>query len=663
MAGAAGAAGASEPNHSPEPPVIQEPSRDGRLVSGADVHMETAPMQDADGDAHRCTDWEIWDVASDARVWRTSCIGGAEKLHTHLGDGRFEGSLDGVLEFPPETDYELRVRHRDASGDSATEWSDWGIREFTTLPAQDTVPGAPGWVAMQPGFTVHEVASGFQLPVNIAFVPDASLHANDPLFYVTELYGSIKVVSTSGEVSVFREGLLNYTPSGYFPGTGEQGLSGVAVDPLTGDVFASMLYDGGPDTYPMVVRLESADGGFTASSWSVVLDMPGEAQGQSHFISNLTIGPDDKLYVHMGDGFVPETALDLDAFRGKILRLNLDGTPADDNPFYDASDGISARDYVWVYGVRNPFGGVWRVSDSEHFVVENGPAVDRLTRARAGDNFGYTGQDADMEIGALYNWKPASGPVNIAFVETEVFAGSGFPSDKLGHAFVSESGPTWASGPQAAGKRISEFVFNDDDAVQGAPTPLVQYNGTGKATVAALAAGPDGLYFTSLYKDQDFAGPTDSGASVYRVTYAASPADTGVLGEYFAEADLTGESVARIDANIAFNWFALAPAPGMPANGFSVRYTGEIRSEFSETYTFSVDTADRVRLWIADVLVADAWESPFGPVSGSIDLDADEPVPLQLEFAENGANARLVLSWESPSQPLEVVPSDRLAPP
>ena len=661
--GSGGAGGSGAPNHPPEAPVIQEPVRDGQLVSGADVHMETAPMQDADDDEHRCTDWEIWDVASDTRVWRTSCIDGVEKLHTHLGDGSFVGSLEGERELEPETDYELRVRHRDSSGDPRTEWSAYGVREFTTRPELDTVPGAPGWVVMQPGFKVQEVARDFRLPVNIAFVPNPSLHATDPLFYVTELYGTIKVVSTNGEVSVYREGLLNYDPPATFPGKGEQGLSGITVDPVTGDVFAAMLYDGGPDTYPMVVRFQSADGGFTAASMSVVLDMPGEAQGQSHFVSNLTLGPDDKLYVHMGDGFVPETALDLDSFRGKILRLNLDGTPAPGNPFYDESDGIGARDYVWVFGVRNPFGGVWRASDSEHFVVENGPSVDRLTRARAGDDFGYTGSDADMEIGALYNWIPSAAPVNIAFIEDEVFDGSGFPGDKRGHAFVSESGPTWASGPQAVGKRISEIVFGDDGAtVLGEPTPLVQYNGTGKFTVAALAAGPDGLYFSSLFNDENLETPTAPGAVVYRVVYTG-PSVNGVLGEYFAGSDFTGERTARVDANIAFNWFARAPAPGMEADGFSVRYTGEIQPEFSEDYRFTAETSDRVRLWLGDTLVIDSWDDPEDPVSGIITLNADERIPLTLEFAENLDDARVILSWQSASQPLEVVPSERLFPP
>src|SRR4030095_7978726 len=124
--------------------------------------------------------------------------------------------------------------------------------------------------------------------------------------------------------------------------------------------------------------------------------MVSEAQGQSHQISNVTIGPDGKLYVHMGDGFQTDTALDLDSFRGKILRMNLDGSAPGDNPFYDASDGIHARDYVFAYGVPTPFGGTWRASDGSHYEIENGPSVDRMAKVVAGRNFGWDSSDESM---------------------------------------------------------------------------------------------------------------------------------------------------------------------------------------------------------------------------------------------------------------------------
>ena len=62
------------------------------------------------------------------------------------------------------------------------------------------------------------------------------------------------------------------------------------------------------------------------ASRTVLLNIQPETQGQSHQISNVTIGPDNKLYVHLGDGFNFAAAQNLDQYRGKILRMNLDGT-------------------------------------------------------------------------------------------------------------------------------------------------------------------------------------------------------------------------------------------------------------------------------------------------------------------------------------------------
>jgi glucose/arabinose dehydrogenase len=375
---------------------------------------------------------------------------------------------------------------------------------------------------------VDEVAGGLQLPTDIAFVPNPGPGPKDPLLYLTELYGQIKVVSRDGTVSDYATGLLNFPPTGDFPGSGELGLTGIVVDPDSGDVFASLLYDSDPspavgDLYPKVIRFHSDDGGLTADGPpTTVLDMPGEVESPSHQISNLSFGPDGKLYVHLGDGFDPPAAQNLNTFRGKILRVNLNGTAPADNPFYDDSDGITARDYIYAYGFRNPFGGAWRVSNGAHYEVENGPAVDRLAKVIPGMNYGYDGTDASMAIGALYNWPAPHAPVNIAFVQPQTFGGSGFPETQMDHAFVTESGPTWATGPQVLGKRIVEFDPEPDTGeFTGHPHTLVEYTGTGKATAVGLAAGPDGLYFTELYRDLGWSSPIDPGARLLMVRYGA----------------------------------------------------------------------------------------------------------------------------------------------
>ena len=389
---------------------------------------------------------------------------------------------------------------------------------FTKLARLAEMP----WRILDSGYVIERVASGLQLPVNIAFVPHPLPDADAPFFYITELYGTIQVVLRNGTMRPYVTGLLNFDPTGVFPGSGEHGSVGTAVDPATGDLFVAVVYesnDGKREHDPKVIRIHSADGGRTAASITTVIEMTGEEIGPSHQISSVSIGPDGKLYVHVGDGFSTELATDLHSFRGKILRMNFDGSAPSDNPFYNSADGITATDYIYAYGFRNPFGGAWRAADGSLWEVENGPGIDRLAKVGAGMNFRWNGSDDDMRANAAYNWESSVAPVNIAFVQPATFGGSGFAADKLDHAFVSESGPTFVPGTTELGKRIREFALDAAGHVT-ATHSFLEYTGTGYATVAALAAGPDGLYFSDLFPDQ--ASPIDHEAHVYRIRRAGS---------------------------------------------------------------------------------------------------------------------------------------------
>lgn len=535
---------ATPTNLPPRAPLVLEPVVNGAIINYADVHMETAPFSDPNpANAHASTDWQIRVRSTGEVVWRANGLSSTSgKVHVHFGDGQFINSLAGRTELLPDTEYRLRVRHRDSSG-AANNVSAWAERWFrTTKAVAPPPPSAADWTSDQAGYRVEQLPLKFgagepqlRLVVNIAFVPEArhGTAASDPLLYATELYGKVRVVSNDYTVRTYASGLLNYDATGPFPGNGEQGLTGLVIDPSSGDLFVSMLYDDDPtdaaaNRYPKVTRLRSTDGGRTAATRTDILEMPGEQQGQSHQISNLSFGPDGKLYVHNGDGLgTPQTALDMNSYRGKVLRMNLDGSPPTDNPFYSAADGINARDYIYAYGLRNPFGGAWRKSDGQHYEVENGPGVDRLAKVRRGANYGWDGTSSTMLTHAIYNWSPAAAPVNIAFVEASTFGGSGFGSDKMGHAFVSESGSTYATGPQSRGKRISEFVI-DGSTLNGTlvvgPRSLAHYTGNGKGTAVALAAGPGGLYFSDFYEDDPVNGvfaPTNPGSNILRIVPVA----------------------------------------------------------------------------------------------------------------------------------------------
>jgi glucose/arabinose dehydrogenase len=415
-----------------------------------------------------------------------------------------------------------------------------------------TEPPVP-WAVRQPGFRVERFATGFQLPVNLAFVREPGSEPDAPFFYVTELYGKIKAVTRSGVVSDYATDLLNFNPIGSFPGTGEKGLTGIAVEPVTGDLFVGSVFEvagQGDFHFPEVRRLHSEDGGRTAATHSPVIQFPGDPMGASHQTSNVSIGPDGMLYVHIGDGLLTTPAQDLESARGKILRLHLDGTAPSDNPFYDPQDGISTKDMVFALGLRNPFGGAWREADGSLWEVENGPGTDRLAKIVSGRNYLWDGSDASMSHFASYKWFPSHAPVNIAFAQPSTFGGSGFPEGKLGHAFVTESGATYAPGPQVIGKRISELVLDVDGDLLAGPVPLVDYVGAGRGTAVGLAAGPDGLYFTDLYKNLGAATPTAPGASVFRVFWtgiadfeADVSAGTASLAVQFRDAsDVPGAS-------------------------------------------------------------------------------------------------------------------------
>ena len=79
-------------------------------------------------------------------------------------------------------------------------------------------------------------------------------------------------------------------------------------------------------------------------------------------------------------------AQDLSNNLGKILRLNLDGTPAAGNPF-ESKGGISAE--IWSYGHRNIL-GLQFDAEGRLWALEHGPAGgDELNLIKPGLNYGW----------------------------------------------------------------------------------------------------------------------------------------------------------------------------------------------------------------------------------------------------------------------------------
>jgi GH43 family beta-xylosidase len=135
---------------------------------------------------------------------------------------------------------------------------------------------------------------------------------------------------------------------------------------------------------------------------------------------------------------------------------------------------------------------------------------------------------------------------------------------------------------------------------------------------------------------------------------------SGLTAQYFHNIDFTGLAETRIEA-VSHFWGLAGPAAGMDPDTFSVRWTGQIEPEFSEAYTFNLIGDEGVRVWLDGQLILDSWDGPTRSLDSSpIALVAGKRYDIRVDYIENTGGARIDLSWSSASQPLELIPAERL---
>ena len=144
----------------------------------------------------------------------------------------------------------------------------------------------------------------------------------------------------------------------------------------------------------------------------------------------------------------------------------------------------------------------------------------------------------------------------------------------------------------------------------------------------------------------------------------ALPASGGGLkGTYFQNPDFTQKVFTKTDRNIDFDWSTGKPDSRIDANTFSIRWEGTVTARFSETYTFTTNADDGVRLWVDGKKIVDDWSvHPARERSGQIDLVAGKKTSIKLEYYENGGHAVVQLFWQSKKQSREIVPAMYLDP-
>jgi glucose/arabinose dehydrogenase/fibronectin type 3 domain-containing protein len=407
-----------------------------------------------------------------------------------------------------------------------------------------------------PGFTTEVIATLPQYSVvGEAFAPD----------------GRLFVWTKPGVIWIIKNGQKLATPfidlTGKVNTYDDRGMWGFAFDPdfvNNGHVYLTYVYentnninDAGAKTSRLVrITADPANPDVALpASETVILGSVGTApcsaqpagadcipaDGGSHTIGALQFAPDGTLL--LGNGDADDNAIgaqDLSSYRGKILRINKDGTAPADNPFYDGTNSIKSK--VYLYGVRNPFRfDLQPGTDHLWFGDVGWNNWEEINEGVRGGNYGwpcYEGNNAQPTFQQQYSQCQALAPsavtapyhtydhsVGTAAIGGPFYTGTRYPAQFQNNFFFADY----------SGDFIKRVVFDADNNPIG-----VQPFATNVEAPVSLVVGPDDMiYYLSFTTGEvrriRFNGPSASASATPRSGYSplqvdfssAGSADTG----------------------------------------------------------------------------------------------------------------------------------------
>ncbi len=249
---------------------------------------------------------------------------------------------------------------------------------------------ARGATTLPPNFTHSRVVGGLASPTAMEFAPDGRR------VFVAEQRGTLRVVKADGTLTTFLD------ISGRVDSRGERGLLGLAFDPrFSNNHYVYLYYTqraiGATPAFNQVIRVTANGNRAVAGSVKPILRLDNLSSATNHNGGAIHFGEDGKLYVAVGDNANSDNAQSLRTLKGKMLRINKDGTIPQGNPFYEQATGRDRA--IWALGLRNPFSFAIQPHTSKMFINDVGAQTwEEINRGVAGANYGwprYEGPESD----------------------------------------------------------------------------------------------------------------------------------------------------------------------------------------------------------------------------------------------------------------------------
>ncbi len=276
----------------------------------------------------------------------------------------------------------------------------------------------------------------------------------------------------------------------------------------------------------------------------------------------------------------------------------------------------------------------------------------------------YVAQFAVLQPGTTYFWR-------IDGVESDGTTHTGdvwhfsaapltayLPSPADGGKWVDPNADLSWTGGQGALKHDLYFS-TDQGAVENRDEAARKLSGVYVLSYDPGTLAIDTTYFWAV--DEITAGGVKHAGAVWRFTTIGPEA--GAKGEYFTGMVPGGApALTRIDRTIDFNWGNPGgPGDPIPVDQFSARWTADLEVAVEDTYTFTTNTDDGVRLWLNGVQIIDQWvdQAPTDARSAPIALKPGI-YSLQMDYYENSGGAVARLYWQTPSLPRQIIPAGAL---